>query len=55
VITLRHNTGARLAIAAAALVVLLAAVAFSKRRTEGVAGSEPVVVETATPVASHVD
>jgi K(+)-stimulated pyrophosphate-energized sodium pump len=35
VITLRHNTGARFGIAAGALVVLLGAVAFSKRRTAG--------------------
>ena len=34
VITLRHNTGARLAIAGVALVVLLAALAFSKRARE---------------------
>ncbi len=34
VITLRHHTGARLAIAGVALVILLAAIAFSKRKTE---------------------
>jgi K(+)-stimulated pyrophosphate-energized sodium pump len=34
VISLRNNTGARLGIAAAALVVLAAAIAFSKRKTE---------------------
>jgi K(+)-stimulated pyrophosphate-energized sodium pump len=33
VITLRDNTGARLAIAGVALVVLLGAIAFSKRST----------------------
>ncbi len=35
VINLRDNDGARYAIAAAALAVLLAAIAFSKRKTEG--------------------
>jgi K(+)-stimulated pyrophosphate-energized sodium pump len=34
IISLRHHTGARLAIAGAALVVLLIAIAFSKRKTE---------------------
>ena len=34
VITLQHHTGARLAIAGVALVVLLGAIAFSKRKTE---------------------
>ncbi len=37
VITLRNNTGARYGIAAGALVVLLSAIAFSKRKTEGLA------------------
>ena len=50
VITLRHHTGARLGIAAAAIVVLAGAIAFSKRQTgsfgaiEGdapAAGTEP--------------
>jgi hypothetical protein len=40
VITLRHNTGARLGIAGGALVVLLAAVAFSKRKSEGFGSEE---------------
>jgi len=35
VITLRHNTGARLGIAIAALVILAAAIAFSKRKAAG--------------------
>ena len=35
VITLRHNNGARYAIAGVALVILLSAIAFSKRKTEG--------------------
>jgi K(+)-stimulated pyrophosphate-energized sodium pump len=40
VITLRHNTGARIGIAAGALVILLGAVAFSKRRTAGLGAEE---------------
>jgi K(+)-stimulated pyrophosphate-energized sodium pump len=35
VITLRHNSGARFAIAGVALVILLSAIAFSKRKTHG--------------------
>ncbi|HEY2666154.1 MAG TPA: sodium-translocating pyrophosphatase [Actinomycetota bacterium] len=38
VISLRHNTGARLGIAAAALLLLAAAVAFSKRKTTSMVG-----------------
>jgi K(+)-stimulated pyrophosphate-energized sodium pump len=38
VISLRHNTGARLGIAAVALVILGAAIAFSKRKTESMVG-----------------
>jgi K(+)-stimulated pyrophosphate-energized sodium pump len=38
VITLRHDTGTRIGIAVAALVVLLAAIAFSKRRSAGFGG-----------------
>jgi K(+)-stimulated pyrophosphate-energized sodium pump len=34
VISLRHDTGARYAIAGAALVILLSAIAFSKRKAE---------------------
>jgi K(+)-stimulated pyrophosphate-energized sodium pump len=60
VITLRHNDGARYTIAAIALVVLLAAIAFSKRKTEGLAGdstpastpTEPASVATPTAVAA---
>jgi len=50
VITLRHHTGARLAIAGVALVILLAALAFSKR------GSEAMDADSAdsTPVAAPV-
>src|SRR5579872_7234321 len=40
VITLRHHTGARLGIAAGALVVLLASIAFSKRKSEGFGAEE---------------
>jgi len=38
VISLRNNTGARLAIAAVALVILAAAIAFSKRKTGSMVG-----------------
>jgi K(+)-stimulated pyrophosphate-energized sodium pump len=48
VITLRDNNGARYAIAAAALVVLLIAIAFSKRKVGGFA-EEAEVVEGAEP------
>jgi K(+)-stimulated pyrophosphate-energized sodium pump len=45
VITLRHNSGARFAIAGVALVVLLAAIAFSKRKTQGLMSDDlPSVV-----------
>ncbi|MHB1584369.1 MAG: sodium-translocating pyrophosphatase [Acidimicrobiales bacterium] len=50
VITLRHND-ARYGIAGAALVVLMAAVAFSKRRTEGVAGGDLPAVPVSADVA----
>jgi K(+)-stimulated pyrophosphate-energized sodium pump len=53
VITLRHNNGARFGIAGAALVVLLAAIAFSKRKSAGVAGGDvPAAAAPATPVAA---
>ena len=42
VITLRDHTGARLGIAGGALVVLLAAIAFSKRKSEGFGAEEQV-------------
>jgi K(+)-stimulated pyrophosphate-energized sodium pump len=48
VISLRDNNGARWAIAGAALVVLLAAIAFSKRKVGGFA-EEADVVEGAAP------
>jgi len=40
VVTLRHNEGARYGIAGAALVILLLAIAFSKRKSQGVAGGD---------------
>jgi K(+)-stimulated pyrophosphate-energized sodium pump len=49
VITLRHNQGVRYAIAAAALVVLLAAIAFSKRKTEGLGGDATPVEAAPAP------
>jgi K(+)-stimulated pyrophosphate-energized sodium pump len=57
VITLRHHTGARLGIAAGALVVLAAAIAFSKRKSEGLGGEEQPAVgaapeEPAAPVSA---
>src|SRR5207237_5063091 len=40
IISLRNNDGARFSIAGAALVVLILAIAFSKRKTESMAGGE---------------
>ena len=40
VITLRHHTGARYGIAGAALLILLAAILFSKRSTSMIADEE---------------
>ncbi|HEX6548107.1 MAG TPA: sodium/proton-translocating pyrophosphatase, partial [Candidatus Dormibacteraeota bacterium] len=58
VITQRHNTAARYAIAGIALAVLLAAIAFSKRKTEGLGGGapagEPVEVATGAPPSASV-
>ena len=45
VIKLQHNTGARLAIAAVALVVLGGAIAFSKRKTESMVEEAPSLAE----------
>jgi K(+)-stimulated pyrophosphate-energized sodium pump len=50
VITLRHNSDARYAIAAGALLVLLSAVAFSKRKSAGVGGGDIPAV-AASPAA----
>ncbi len=44
VISLRHNNGARFAIAGVALLVLIAAVAFSKRKGEAMVAGEPAAV-----------
>ena len=56
VITLRNNNGARYGIAAGALVVLLAAIAFSKRKSEGFGAEEhvdePLDDQAATATAS---
>jgi len=56
VLDLRHDTAARYAIALVALVILLSAVAFSKRRTEAVAdgprGGGAVEEVTGSPVLS---
>ena len=54
VITLRHHTGARLAIAGVSLVILLAALAFSKRGSEAMdadaADDAPAAAAPVTPV-----
>jgi K(+)-stimulated pyrophosphate-energized sodium pump len=52
VITLRSHTGARLGIAAAALVVLLIAIAFSKRKTEAMDSDLPPSEVTALDEAA---
>jgi K(+)-stimulated pyrophosphate-energized sodium pump len=52
VITLHHHTGARLAIAGVALVVLLASIAFSKRKTDAMDGDLPATAEAAAPAGS---
>ncbi len=58
VITLHAHTGARLAIAGAALVVLLVAIAFSKRKTEAMdselPASEEAMLEHVAEVADEV-
>jgi K(+)-stimulated pyrophosphate-energized sodium pump len=54
VITLRHNTPARLSIAGAALVVLLVAIAFSKRKTEAMDADLPPAEEAALERAAEV-
>ncbi|HTL86783.1 MAG TPA: sodium-translocating pyrophosphatase [Acidimicrobiia bacterium] len=51
VISLHDNNGARYAIAAAALVVLLIAIAFSKRDTGSLTGGPVPEVDVATPAA----
>ncbi len=54
-ITLRHNNGARYAIAAVALVILLGAIAFSKRKTEGMAADATVIEPPAAVAAASGD
>src|SRR5580704_2961550 len=51
VITLRHNTGGRLAIAGVSLVVLLAALAFSKREGEAMDSNSDSADSTPAPAA----
>jgi K(+)-stimulated pyrophosphate-energized sodium pump len=51
VITMRHHTGARLAIAGVALVILLAALAFSKRGSEAMDADSGDSAAVAAPVA----
>ena len=52
VITLRHNSDARYAIAGVALVILLSAIAFSKRKTQGLLADEgPSVAAAPAAVA----
>jgi K(+)-stimulated pyrophosphate-energized sodium pump len=55
VISLRDNTGARLAIAGVSLVILLAALAFSKRGTEAMDADSDNAMPAAAAVASVVD
>jgi K(+)-stimulated pyrophosphate-energized sodium pump len=55
VISLRDNTGARLAIAGVSLVILLAALAFSKRGTEAMDADSDNATPSAAAVASVVD
>ena len=53
VITLRHNTSARLAIAGIALVILMSAIAFSKRKTQGLMIDDGPPVEVAPAVVAE--
>jgi K(+)-stimulated pyrophosphate-energized sodium pump len=56
VITLRDHTGARFGIAAGALVILLGAIAFSKRRTSVIgSGDAAATIEPATTPAPAVE
>ncbi len=55
VITLRNNTGVRLAIAGVALVVLLIALAFSKREGQAMDADSDNAMPSAAAVASVVD
>jgi hypothetical protein len=55
VITLRNNTGARLAIAGIALVVLLAALAFSKRAATPMDSEAPTETAPAAAAVAEAD
>ena len=55
VISLRHHTGARLAIAGVALVILLAALAFSKRGSEAMDSQDTADSTPAAVSAASVD
>jgi hypothetical protein len=55
VITLRNHTGARLAIAGVALVVLLLALAFSKREGQAMDADSDNATPAAAAVANVVD
>ena len=54
VITLRHHTGARLAIAGVSLVILLMAIAFSKRKTDSMDSELPAAEAAALDEAATV-
>jgi K(+)-stimulated pyrophosphate-energized sodium pump len=53
VITLRHNAGARYAIAGIALAILLSAIAFSKRKTQGMMDDAAQPAEVAPAAAAE--
>jgi len=54
IISLRHHTGARLGIAGASLVVLLIAIAFSKRKTDSMDSELPAGESAALDEAASV-
>jgi K(+)-stimulated pyrophosphate-energized sodium pump len=53
VITLRHNAGARYAIAGIALAILLSAIAFSKRKTQGMMDDAAAPADVARAAAAE--
>ena len=55
VISLRHHTGDRYAVAAVALVILLGALAFSKRATEDMSADATVIEAPAAVAAASGD
>jgi K(+)-stimulated pyrophosphate-energized sodium pump len=57
VITLRHHTGARLGIAGGGVVILIAAISFSKRKSEGFGAEEEVnaVDEPSVPAPAAME